>query len=96
MIGSSSSISLTFCGSTWLNDVCLVGLDSGLFAIVLFSSEFCLTLTANETDNFLCGLSFAGEHERSATISSSSSRTIEIAQTGHYFVLSFVKQESRK
>ena len=51
-----------------LNDVYLVGLDSGLFAMVFFSSESYFTLTANETDILLCGLSLAGEHERSVTI----------------------------
>ena len=79
-----------------MNDAYLAGLPSGLFAIVLFSADSCFTLTANETDNLLCGLSFAGEHDRSVTIWSSSSRTIDIAQTGHYLLLSFVKQESRK
>ena len=61
-------MSLTFSGSTWVNDVYLDGLASGLFAIVFFSSESCLTLTANETDILLFGLSLAGEHERSVTI----------------------------
>ena len=51
-----------------MNDVYLEGLASGLFAIVFFSSESCLTLTANVTDILLFGLSLAGEHERSVTI----------------------------